>query len=321
MSKNYLFPSTLVIEPANVCNLSCVMCEANCTVNKHINNVVFITVDQMNKIINNLKGYISNIVFQGDCEPTMNPHLPEMVGLASKLVKNIAVVTNGTMLNKERALQFVKNGVTWFSISIDDYRAEKYDRIRVGTSFVRTMDNLSNLIEIRDKGENHFIISLHKIVFPEDTLSDIIDFINKFYVELGVNRISLASLVSKGVMKVKNLSDLIKEAEEHFKNKGIAIDISDPSPYPHCEKIHEYCGSNLFFVNYLGEFKPCPFHSRSRYSFGSLYRQNIEEIVNNPLFTKYHQFWQNEDFNGELPVICMNCFFLQEKIRTHKISL
>ena len=71
---DYLFYSTLLIEPTNVCNLKCKMCEARCSAEK---NIVpkFLNSKDLDLMLSKLSPYVTNIVFQGDCEPTMHPKL------------------------------------------------------------------------------------------------------------------------------------------------------------------------------------------------------------------------------------------------------
>lgn len=139
----YLFNSTVLVEPTNICNLKCIMCEARCTVESGINEAKYLLPEQLDIILQKLKIYISNIVFQGDCEPTLSPYLPELVSIARKYTEQIAIVTNG---------------VSWFALSIDDYREEKYNAIRKYSSFKKVITNLDYLVKIRDTKKKYIYI-------------------------------------------------------------------------------------------------------------------------------------------------------------------
>jgi MoaA/NifB/PqqE/SkfB family radical SAM enzyme len=83
MKTNFLFPSTVLVEATNVCNLGCSFCEANCTFNKGQKRREM-TPDELSLMLNKLHPYIINVVFQGDCEPTLNRYLPELVQVAAQ---------------------------------------------------------------------------------------------------------------------------------------------------------------------------------------------------------------------------------------------
>jgi len=119
------------------------MCEARCTVESGINEAKYLLPEQLDIILQKLKIYISNIVFQGDCEPTLSPYLPELVSIARKYTEQIAIVTNG---------------VSWFALSIDDYREEKYNAIRKYSSFKKVITNLDYLVKIRDTKKKYIYI-------------------------------------------------------------------------------------------------------------------------------------------------------------------
>lgn len=153
----YLFNSTVLVEPTNICNLKCIMCEARCTVESGINEAKYLLPEQLDIILQKLKIYISNIVFQGDCEPTLSPYLPELVSIARKYTEQIAIVTNGVSLTREKIDRLVENGVSWFALSIDDYREEKYNAIRKYSSFKKVITNLDYLVKIRDTKKKYIL--------------------------------------------------------------------------------------------------------------------------------------------------------------------
>ena len=164
----YLFNSTVLIEPTNICNLKCTMCEARCTVESGLHKAKYLLPKDLDIILNKLRNYVSNIVFQGDCEPTLNPYLPDLVKIARKYTEQVALVTNGLKLTKEKAELLIENGISWFAISIDDYREEKYNLIRKYSDFNTVIKNLDSLISIRDLKQSHVYIVTHQVVFFND---------------------------------------------------------------------------------------------------------------------------------------------------------
>jgi MoaA/NifB/PqqE/SkfB family radical SAM enzyme len=172
----FLFPSTVIFEPVNKCNLGCEFCEANCTVNQHIPRRE-ISPDEMRMVLTRLRGVIANIVFQGDCEPTLHRNLPELVRIAAEHSSSVVLVTNGTRLRKDYTRQLVESGVNWFALSIDDHRREVFNRLRVRADLAAILENLRDLLSLRDAEHAQVHVVVHKIVFPHDTLESLKEFV------------------------------------------------------------------------------------------------------------------------------------------------
>lgn len=305
-----LFNSTVLVEPTNVCNLKCVMCEARCTVESGQNQAEYMTPEQLDIMLSKLEGNINNIVFQGDCEPTLNPYLPELVKTAGKYVEQIAIVTNGMLLTPEKADILVENGVTWFALSIDDYREDIYNEVRKYSDFSTVKSNLQYLIKLRDEKYSSLFLVTHKIVFAEDTIDSLKKYVRFFYIELGVNKITFAPIVRNGSIENKNWIIMRNELENELIREGIHINLKDFANYPYTT-LHKYCGTNLFFISYRGNFAPCGLHTRSKKIFGNLLAENLKDILNKKIFREYHYYWINRKYSGEKPEICQDCYLLK----------
>ena len=59
----YLFNSTVLIEPTNICNLKCIMCEAKCTVEAGLNSVKYLLPEQLDIVLKKLKTYCCGQAF------------------------------------------------------------------------------------------------------------------------------------------------------------------------------------------------------------------------------------------------------------------
>lgn len=258
-----LFNSTVLVEPTNICNLKCVMCEARCTVESGLNGAEYLLPEDFRTILSQLKGYISNVVFQGDCEPTLSPYLEELVTIAKEYTEQVALVTNGMLLTPERTDSLVKSGITWFALSIDDYRASIYNSKRKHADFECLMKNLNYLVKLRNETKHSLYIVAHKIVFPEDTIDDLTAYIDFFYIDKGVNKVTFAPLVQEGSIKEKNW--LIKRnlLENSMIERDININLKDFANYPYMAN-YKYCGTNLFFISHEGNLAPCGLHTRDK---------------------------------------------------------
>jgi MoaA/NifB/PqqE/SkfB family radical SAM enzyme len=96
--------------------------------------------------------------FQGG-EPLMRPDLLELVSFARSLGLEVAVVTNGVLLNEKLAEQLLSAGVKWLEVSVDAL-GKDFDRIRgVPGAFERVADACRILSGLQKKYDFRLFIT------------------------------------------------------------------------------------------------------------------------------------------------------------------
>lgn len=317
MRPQCLSPSTIVVEPTNKCNIACEFCEANCTVNKHLPRIE-ITPEQLEQMLEKIRPYVINVVFQGDCEPTLNRHLPELARVASRYTSSVALVTNGTRLGEAYARRLIDGGVSWFALSIDDHRPEVFDRIRLRAHLTQIARHLEGLVRIRDDEHPGLHVVVHKIVFPSDTLESLREFVHTFYIRHRVNQITLAPLVEYGDVKIAHFLQLRNQLESSLIADGILINLRDIGSYPY-RTLHKYCGTNLMFISHQGNLSPCTLHVRQGRDFGNLLTQSLDEIAEGERIREFDEYWRGRRYSRPIPSQCKDCFVL--KSHYHRYTL
>lgn len=306
---NFLYPATVMIEPTNICNLNCKMCQARCSMVPDLEKR-FMTPEQLRVILDKLKGYITNIVFQGDCESTLSPYLPELCKIAAEYSDSICLVTNGTMLTEGLIERLIVSGVTQFSLSIDDHRPEEYEAIRVGASYADVMENLDALIRIRNQKYPSVYLLIHKVVFQDDTIDDLLDFYQTFMVKHPVDRVTISPEIFWGLVAVEDWAIFRNTLENALLKQGRAVNLRDYENYPY-RAVHKYfCGTNLFSVSYQGDLNPCPLHANECNKFGNLLVEDLETIRQKEIFQEFHRFWLEKKYSSPRPAVCDNCYVL-----------
>jgi len=138
----------LDIEVTNLCNLACRTCYNPPTQKQTMSVKQFghILV-QAHELINHLHWDGLWLTISGG-EPLMNEHLWEMLRLAraSSGVKGIAIITNGTLIDKEKAELIESLGIEEVMVSLDGAGKNTHDSIRGRGSFVRTMAGVEALV-------------------------------------------------------------------------------------------------------------------------------------------------------------------------------
>ena len=174
------FPLHLDIESTRKCNLRCPMCPRTIKLNRGEK----IEEDDMDfglfkKIIdegvaNGL--YAIKLSYLG--EPLICKDIVKMVAYAkSKGIVDIMFNTNGVLLTKNMSKKLIKAGLDKIFISFDSPFKERYEKIRVGAKFEKTIENVKNLIEIRTKLNSPTPIVRISMVTMKENKDEVLDYI------------------------------------------------------------------------------------------------------------------------------------------------
>lgn len=137
----------LQVESAIACNLRCVMCPWR-EIAENVENRGLMSQEIWESIRPHLSE-IQSIDFTGGGEPLLQPQLPEWIAEAHAAGCETGFLSNGLLLKKEKLLQILNAGVDWICISMDGADAKMYEKIRVGSNFVRVCDNTADIAKWR----------------------------------------------------------------------------------------------------------------------------------------------------------------------------
>ena len=136
----------LYVEASSRCNLRCKMCFRHSWVGERFGDLdpaAFARVMD-DPVLQKTR----TVFFGGMGEPLVHPALTEMSALASARGKQVELVTNGTLLMRERAKELLQAGVSRIWVSIDELY-ENYGKIQVGSDFSLVLENLEVFNELR----------------------------------------------------------------------------------------------------------------------------------------------------------------------------
>ncbi|TCO08260.1 radical SAM/SPASM domain-containing protein [Natronoflexus pectinivorans] len=140
-------PWTISVEPSGQCNLQCPECPVGAAVLNRKGG--FMTTELFQKTVQQAGEslFYINFFFQG--EPTLNPHLSEMIKIATqnRIYSNMS--TNGHLLTPERSRTLVQSGLSRVIVSIDGLTDETYAMYRRGGSLSKAEAGIRNLLVAR----------------------------------------------------------------------------------------------------------------------------------------------------------------------------
>ena len=129
----------LYVEASSRCNLACKMCFRHSWIGERFGDLdpaVFARVLEDSAVSGT-----ETVFFGGMGEPLVHPALADMAALAASYGKKVELVTNGTLLDRDRIKALLKAGVSRIWVSIDEIY-ENYGKIQIGSDFNLVRSNL-----------------------------------------------------------------------------------------------------------------------------------------------------------------------------------
>lgn len=150
------FPSQVMVDITEVCNLACI----HCTHPKFKNSSVYnkrmldpvINKKMVDEVAKHGFGLTKYIRYTSNGEPLVHPKSYEMIQYAVDHSKTkVTLTTNGTLLNEKKMKKLLETGLHMIDISIDAFSNEVYSKVRVEGNLDVTKKNVLRLLELNDE--------------------------------------------------------------------------------------------------------------------------------------------------------------------------
>jgi MoaA/NifB/PqqE/SkfB family radical SAM enzyme len=194
-----VFPSQILMDITEVCNLACVHCPHPSFKNSAHYAGRFLDVELNEKMIDEVKHYgkgsTQYIRYASNGEPLVHPQGYDMIESAVKYSGvYVTLTTNGTIMNEKRTQRLLDAGVHMIDISIDAYREETYKAIRVNGDLNVTRDNVLRLLKWvkESKSQTKVVVSFVEQPNNADEVSDF----EKFWYDAGIDRVVIRRMHS-----------------------------------------------------------------------------------------------------------------------------
>jgi radical SAM protein with 4Fe4S-binding SPASM domain len=139
-------PMNVTIEPTNVCNLECPVCETGAGILGRPGG--HMTLEQFRTIVDRVAPHTNTLLFYFMGEPFMNRHAYEMIRYAKrKGIPFVTTCTNGDPVDPE---QLVDCGIDEVSFQIGGMTQQTHQAYRVNSRLERVMANLERTVRVRD---------------------------------------------------------------------------------------------------------------------------------------------------------------------------
>lgn len=152
------FPSQLVVDVTENCNLACAHCPHASLKKKEQLTNGFLDKEIHHKLIDEIagpgKGCCRYVRYTAQGETLLHPGLIDFIRYAKKKATSVQVnvTTNGTLMDESYSLRLLEAGVDVIDISLDAFLPETYSAIRRGGSLEITKSNVLTLLALRKIG-------------------------------------------------------------------------------------------------------------------------------------------------------------------------
>jgi len=314
-------PVALQIETSTACNLRCKMCEYSYQTGKGR----LMSLEEFRTILSKFPSTIS-LDLTGIGEPFCNPNFINMARLAKSRGANVVFSTNGLLMKEDYMDDLIDMGVDSISFSVDASTKETHERIRVGSSFEKLIQNISVLSEKVSRSRTKRTRLQLSYTISKDNIAEAEQF-PQLARQVGVNTVFYRDLLTfdaGGYSEEDRIDTLFdKEFRRRLKEKILSeASRLGINAYP-CESLTEVDGIRkklcyrpwtTCFVDVSGNFYPCCRLTQqnidiTHFSFGNILEDELKDIWNT---SKYQSLRKGIVHPTQIPALCRGCSCLRK---------
>ena len=277
---NLKAPIYVEISPTGICNHKCLFCHYN-----YLGHEGKFVKGKIIELIHELaKMGVKCVVFAGNGEPTLHVDTLEAIQLAKELGMDVALSTNGALLN-EKHFEILAKNLTWIRFSFNAGSQENYAQ---ENDYNKVIENIRKLKSVKDVIKSEITLGTQFVLIPEN--KDYVLQHGKMLKELGVDYFSVKHFyehshnefnVNSNFLTDEFLENLTLESEklcdESFKFIVRSTkNLSSQRVYDKC-----YGLEFLLFIDEQGDVYSCFSHQYDKKTIlGNIFENSFKDIWN-----------------------------------------
>ena len=292
----------------NQCNLLCDFCSIQAR-----ERMEELSLDKIKEIVDEISELGAKELHLTGGEPTIRNDLEEIVDYVIKKGLNTRLITNGTLLSKERLIGLNRLGLKSIMISLDG-GADYHNKIRGKDAFQKSEQTIKNAIELG------MFVRVNSVAWRDNMeqikkMPKILDEwgVDVYSVFLG-SPLGFAKAHKENVISPEVWHDFCNELQKIAKESKVKLVVE--KGYMFLEKEHfdatnfkgrgRGCGcinehEDFFLVRSNGAVYPCVFYSNEAPSLGNVNEKTFREILDS---FKRDSFYKEA---GCIPQECVGC--------------
>jgi radical SAM protein with 4Fe4S-binding SPASM domain len=270
-------PVNITIEPTNICNLKCPVCETGAGIlNRPDANM---TLDEFKVIANKIAPSTNTLMFYFMGEPFLNKHSYEMISYGKSLgIPFITTCTNGDAVNPGR---IVECGLDEVSFQIGGMTQETHETYRVNSNLSRVLENLRETIRIKRERKSPLRVSVGFILMKHNE-HQVEDF-KQMVREIGADDANVIDACVRDMEQGRKFLTT-DTTNWYYDLESFRKGLLRPKILPKNECPWIYYSMSIY-VN--GDVVPCCRDTTGKFVMGNLFTQGLEEVWNGEPFQAY----------------------------------
>ena len=310
-STKVAYPSTIMLELTNKCNLSCTTCAREYEYGKQMDLGVM-DENHAKKIIDELWCYLDSVGLTGMGETFLYPNIKNIVDYIKSKNKGIiiSVSTNAMLPDFIEKVTPLIGVIDTIQVSIDGL-GEVYETIRKRGNFERLKSNLVTLVKMCENTKTSLMMNM--VVTQENyhQMADLVKFAQKTeikYMDFTMFNLAAVTQIEKSYYDFYQSEDFIKELrslkEAQKQTKEVVVNYHSfdtnhsfqacPFPWTH------------FYITWDGYTVPCcakPFPKEL--NFGNVFNSSVMKVLNNTFYRHWRTLW----LKNKTLAFCEKCHF------------
>lgn len=271
-------PMNITIEPTNMCNLQCPVCETGAGIlgreKGHMSLNVFRT------IINKIAVHTNTLMFYFMGEPFLNKAAYEMIRHAKNVgIPFVDTCTNGDAVNPKKLIEC---GIDRVSFQIGGMTQETHQTYRINSNLERVLKNMRETLRLKKKYNSPIQVNCGFILMKHNEHET--EVFQKTMAEYGVNN---AQIIDPCIRTIDQVYMLPTDKKHWtYDPESIKKGIVKPAILPNntCPWIYY---SLVVHVN--GNVVPCCRDPKGEEVMGNLYTHSLDEIWNGDKFRNFRE--------------------------------
>ncbi|MCK5594818.1 SPASM domain-containing protein [bacterium] len=281
-SKVYGFPTSLSIDPVNVCNLQCPLCPTGRKDKMTEKN--FMRFDMLKKIMDEVGKYLYKIDLYNWGEPFLNKELLKMIKYAVGAGVKVDISSNLSFDTDSYVPDIVDSGLNELIVSAAGSTEKEYEKYNIGGDFKKVMKNVGLIAKEKRKKNSktptliwRYLVTRYNEKGVEEAL--------RTHKSRGFDSILVSTLhLDMGGEITRDVRHRIEEfkdwlPEENEKYSGYDIQSKSRIRQNSCDRLWR-----TSVISPSGEVFPCCAVYGDKYSFGSIQKSTFMQIWNNKYY-------------------------------------